>query len=73
MKEISKYKCEICGIEYAERLKCEKCESGHKLKAKIKSTHYLPITVDGTGYPNEVEIVFADGSVKKYKRARGGK
>lgn len=34
MKETTHWKCEVCGIEYRDKKKCEQCETGHKEKWK---------------------------------------
>ena len=35
MKDVTLWKCDICGTEYRDKKKCEQCEAGHKKKGKI--------------------------------------
>lgn len=30
MKDITLWKCDICGTEYRDKKQCQKCESNHK-------------------------------------------
>lgn len=67
MKEITQYKCEICGTLYAEKTECEKCEKQHKIpnsivKADFRAAKSYP------GYPPYIIVKFNDGSEKKYRR-----
>lgn len=68
MKEVKHYICEICGTEYNDKTKAQKCEKGHKKPAKIINARYLPITNNALGIPNVIEVEFADGSKFEYKR-----
>lgn len=68
MKEISLYKCDICGTEFKEKDRCMACERVHKQVKKIAGARYLPITGDETGYPDRITVEFEDGETKVYKR-----
>lgn len=35
MKEVKHYICEICGIEYHDKQKCQECEKNHKQIKKL--------------------------------------
>lgn len=66
MIEKKKYVCEICGTEYADVNKCEKCEQGHKIPKKIISSSYKEIIDRPDGYPTRIVVEFKDGSQKYY-------
>lgn len=68
MKEISLWKCEVCGTEYKEKAACKKCEERHKKGGKIVKMRYLPYTSDQSGYPNKITVEFEDGVKKIYSR-----
>lgn len=68
MKEMTLWKCDICGTEYKEKLKCQKCEASHKKKDKIVSMRHLPYTSDASGYPDKITVEFEDGIKKIYSR-----
>lgn len=67
MKEISQYKCEICGTIYSERAKCEACEAGHKRPTKIVARKYRPITINHSGFPDKIEVETKNGERAIYK------
>lgn len=69
MKELSKYQCEYCKTEYSNKCDCAECEANHKGFARIKEKRYLPYKSDRSGYPIELNILFEDGKVIKYKRS----
>ena len=68
MREVKHYICEICGTEYKDIKKCERCERSHRVPKAITKMRYLPITQDDKGYPVTVDIVFEDGTTRIYKR-----
>lgn len=68
MKEIKQYKCEHCGIIYADKDRALECEKGHKFATKIVSVHYPPYASDNMGYPNKILVEFNNGITKEYKR-----
>ena len=68
MKKHVLYECDYCGTQYSIKVCALDCENNHKAAASIKSAHYLGKKIDSTGYPNEITVVFADGSERLYKR-----
>lgn len=68
MKKHVLYECDYCGTQYSIKVCALDCEKNHKAAASIKSAHYLGKKIDSTGYPNEINVVFADGSERLYKR-----
>ena len=62
------WKCDICGTEYRDKKKCEKCETGHKKNGKIVKMRHLPYTSDQSGYPDKITVKFEDGVEKMYSR-----
>lgn len=68
MKKVEHYVCEVCGTEYAEKLKCTKCEKNHKKPVSITAARFLPFTTDASGYPLTVNVVMEDGKTITYKR-----
>lgn len=68
MKTIEKYKCEVCGTEYAERKNAVDCEVNHKTPKKIERAIYQPKNLNHTGYPIKIDVLMSDGEVLTYKR-----
>lgn len=68
MKEIKHYVCEVCGTEYNEKLKAQKCEKGHKKPIRMSDCRYLSIKDNEKGYPISIKIVMEDGTEQIYKR-----
>lgn len=68
MKKVQHYICELCGTEYNEKEKCERCEKGHKRPTGIVGANFTPITSDGSGYPAKVHILMNNGETITYKR-----
>lgn len=68
MKETTLWKCEICGTEYKDKMKCQECEENHKKKGKIIKMRHLPRTSDRSGYPDKITVKFEDGAEKVYSR-----
>ena len=46
MKDITLWKCDICGTEYRDKKQCQKCESNHKKEGKIVKMRHLPYPYD---------------------------
>lgn len=68
MKKVEKYRCEICGTEYADRKTAEECEKGHKTIEKIRDARYQPRSMNGKGYPVSIDVLMSDGQTVTYKR-----
>lgn len=68
MKRVEKYRCEICGTEYADSKIAEDCENGHKTVEKIKDARYQPISIIRNGYPVSISVLMSDGEIITYKR-----
>lgn len=68
MKDVTLWKCDICGAEYRDKKKCEKFETGHKKNGKIVKMRHLPYTSDQSGYPDKITVKFEDGVEKMYSR-----
>jgi len=68
VKKIEKYRCEVCGTEYADRKVAEECEKGHKTVEKIQSARYQPITLNRKGYPVSISVLMSDGQAITYGR-----
>ena len=68
MKEITKYWCEICHTEYANKTACSKCEQSHVTAEKIVGQRHLSLSQNGKGYPVTVTIKMSDGTEQIYKR-----
>ena len=67
MKTITQYKCGVCGTVYAEKRKCEACESGHKKPVKIIARQYQAIGINGSGFPDKITVATKDGKEAMYK------
>ena len=70
MKKVERFICEVCGTEYTDKARCGRCERSHKEPQKIVSATYRPITVDGTGYPEHLNVRISDGQTVRYKKLR---
>lgn len=68
MKEIKKYRCEICQSEYLDKQTALDCENHHRAVNKITEMRYLPKNMSRDGYPVAVSIQFDDGKIVKFKR-----
>ena len=72
MKQITLYKCEICGTEYKFSKDAEACEEYHvkpDAKLPISGYGYKPYNMQGTGpYPFKVSIKMDDGKILEYRR-----
>ena len=68
MKEVKHYICEICGTEYKEKMKCQKCEKSHIMPSEIVRCHHLSLTQNAKGYPDKVTIKMSDGLEVIYHR-----
>lgn len=67
MKVITQYKCSVCGTVYADKKKCEACESGHKVPVKIVNRKYQAIGINGSGFPDKITVATKDGTEAMYK------
>lgn len=72
MKEMTGYKCEICGNIFTEeeygdktaaRLICQRCEESHGEEEFHKLIYYK-----GNPYPSFVDVTFKDGASVRYSR-----
>lgn len=68
MKEVKHYICEICGTEYKEKTRAQKCEKSHCKPLEIVKCRYLSIDNNKKGYPLEITVKMDDGTEQKYKR-----
>lgn len=69
MHEFKMYQCDFCGTKYSEKLRCQECERGHKKPINVKSSKYISISNDATGYPQYVDVEMNNGkTVRYYKR-----
>ena len=68
MIELTKYRCDHCGTEYADKQKAQQCEGGHRLPQQIKKANLLPIANDRSGYPNRIIVTMSDGKNIEYVR-----
>lgn len=68
MKDVTLWKCDICGTEYRDKKKCEQCETEHKKKGKIVKMRHLPYTSDQSGYPDKITVKFEDWEELVYSR-----
>ena len=70
MKEVKHYICEICGTEFNDSSKAEKCERGHSSCKKIVDEAFHSVTADASGYPLEITVEMSDGKLVIYKRTK---
>lgn len=70
MDILTRYQCQHCKTQYADRDTALKCELGHKQPVGIKAAHYHSFNNDATGYPITVDVKMKDGSTVRYQRVR---
>ena len=70
MKKVDHYICEVCGTEYADKAQCGRCEKSHKEPREIVKAFYRPITMDGSGHPEHLDIRMSGGQIVRYKKLR---
>ena len=68
MKEQKLYVCDYCGTQYKEKTVCQKCEKAHVKPVEIKDCKYIAMKDNLKGYPTQVHLKMADGTVQIYKR-----
>lgn len=72
MKQVTLYKCEICGIEYKFYKDAEECEKYHVkpvTKLPIAAKKYKPYNMQAVGpYPYKIYIKMDDGKILEYRR-----
>lgn len=68
MKEVKHYICEVCGTEYNDKNKAQKCEKGHCKPLGIVKCRYLKLENNLKGYPFQIIIKMADGTEQAYRR-----
>ena len=71
MKEKKLYVCEICHTEYTDKVRAEKCETGHLPLdgLKIVGAKYYPLTMKARtpAWPPRITLQAPDGSTREYK------
>lgn len=72
MKEINKFQCEHCNVEYKSKIDAMDCEKNHKMPEGINNAishmRFKAKNDDHSGYPQSVNIKFDDGKTIKFKR-----
>ena len=72
MKQITLYKCEICGTKYKIDKDAEACEKYHVKpvsKSPIVTEEYKPYNMQAVGpYPHKIYIKMDDGKILQYRR-----
>ena len=68
MKEIKHYICEICGTEYKDKFKAQKCEKNHCEPINIEKCRYLSYEYNNKGYPVSIDVRMKDGQILTYKK-----
>lgn len=72
MKQITLYKCEVCGTEYKFDKDAEACEKYHVkpvTKLPIVAEKYKPYHMQAVGpYPFKIYIKMDDGKIIEYER-----
>ncbi len=67
MKTKILYVCETCGISYADKDECKRCERSHTNYMAIVDAKYGGVNTGNATYPHKVLIEFADGKKRWYK------
>lgn len=68
MKEQKLYVCDFCGTQYKEKKACKECEESHVAPVKIKNCRYIAMKDNHKGYPTQIHVEMADGTVQIYKK-----
>ena len=64
MKEVKLFQCELCGVSYKDKQKCEQCEKSHVKPVKIVGRKFN----NRPGYPSQVFVLMENGVSLTYKR-----
>lgn len=56
MKTITRYVCEFCKTEYADKLKASYCEQSHTNDLTINETKYLGVNNDASPFPIRIKL-----------------
>lgn len=68
MKEISQFKCDVCGKIFSDKYKCDKHERSHGLPVKItRAAHNRAIETSRGLFPAEITLEFSNGSWANYR------
>lgn len=59
--------CEICSKEYTTEEEADKCQAKHMIAGQAIGTKYSP----GMTYPDDIQVLFKDGTRCNYKLMRG--
>ncbi|AOH47470.1 hypothetical protein BCS37_02975 [Selenomonas sp. oral taxon 920] len=77
MKEICRYACEFCGVDFDSKEKAHLCESSHMIPKEIKSAKYVSSNAIGdpecnyaNNYPENITIQMSNGEEVDYVRDR---
>ena len=69
MKDITLWKCDICGTEYRDKKNSVRnAKVITKKEGKIVKMRHLSYTSDQSGYPDKITVKFEDGVEKMYSR-----
>jgi hypothetical protein len=77
MKEIRRYVCEFCGVNFDSKEKARLCETSHTIPKEIKSARYVSSNKNGdpkcnyaNNYPEAITILMSNGKEIDYTRDR---
>ncbi len=71
MTEITKYKCDICGMMYGTGKEAMKCELTHIPINRETAGAVKPLYSHAMKYPSWIEVKMADGKTLRYTRIEG--
>lgn len=66
MKELKLYQCEVCGTQYADKLKAKECEKYHATDLEISDCKYRGMNVGG-GFPVKIWVKSKNGEERMYR------
>ena len=69
MKRIEQFKCDYCGVVYADKAECVKCEAQHITCVSIHDEMHMGMK-GCPKYPPRVRIKMSDGTIQEYERRR---
>ena len=67
MKELKLYQCEVCGRQYADKLKAKECEKYHVKDFEIVKRDYRGINEGAGAFPVKIWVRSKNGEERMYR------
>ena len=67
MKELKLYQCEVCGTQYADKLKAKECEKYHVRDLEITDFQYRGMNENTDKFPVKIWVQSKSGEKRMYR------